>query len=96
MACMDPARLVYPAEDVAVLASLCGRPLVVGGEYADGTPPAPPAELDLASYQGEQRVVAATADAYSRVEVRAVLAHDDLARVDKLAAEPLDAEPLRV
>jgi hypothetical protein len=30
------------------------------------------------------------------VEVRAALPHDDLASTDKLPAEALDAEPLRV
>jgi hypothetical protein len=39
-------------------------------------------ELHVAADQREQRVVAAAADALARVEVRAVLAHDDLARVD--------------
>ena len=43
---------------------------------------------------GEQRVVAATADVDAGVEVGAALADDDLAGLDDLAAEPLDAEPL--
>ena len=50
------------------------------------------AELDVARDEREQRVVAATADAVTGVEVRAALADEDLARVDELAAEALDAE----
>jgi hypothetical protein len=99
MVCMDPLAWYTPDEDVAVLAGASGRRgrlLGVGRHHADGTPPAPPAEFDLACHQGEQCVVATTADAYSRVEVRAVLAHYDLSGVDELAAKPLHAEPLRV
>ena len=44
----------------------------------------------------EQRVVAAAADAETRVEVGAALAHDDLAGLDDLAAEALHAEALGV
>ena len=50
----------------------------------------------VARDQGEQRVVATTADAGAGVEVGAALADDDLAGVDDLAAEPLDAEALGV
>ena len=46
--------------------------------------------------QGEQGVVAATADSVTRVEVGAALPDDDLASVHQLAAKPLDAKPLRV
>ncbi len=53
-------------------------------------------ELDRTGSQGEQRVVAATADVGAGVEVGAALAKDDLARLDDLAAEALDAEVLRV
>src|ERR1022692_3081634 len=63
---------------------------------ADRAPAPPRAELDLARHQGEQGVVAAAADADARVEVRAALAHQDLAGVDDLAAETLHAEPLGV
>ena len=45
---------------------------------------------------GEQRVVAATADVHAGVEVGAALADQDLAGLDDLAAEALDAEPLGV
>ena len=47
-----------------------------------------------AADQREQRVVAAAANAVARVEVRAALADDDLARVHDLAAVTLDAEAL--
>ena len=42
------------------------------------------AELDRTRLEREQRVVAAAADAVARVEVRAALADEDLARVDDL------------
>src|SRR5580700_4024291 len=53
-------------------------------------------ELDLPGHQGEQRVVVAAADTLARVEVRATLPDDNLARVHELAAEALHAKPLRV
>src|SRR5690348_10323720 len=53
-------------------------------------------ELDLAVDQREQGVVAAEADAHARVELRAALANDDVARVDGLAAVQLHAQELRV
>jgi hypothetical protein len=56
----------------------------------------PSAELHVARDEREQRVVTATADALTGVEVRAALADDDLARVDELAAEALHAESLCV
>src|SRR5687768_5727023 len=54
------------------------------------------AELHRTGLECEQGVVAAAADAAARVEVRAALADDDLARVDELAAEALHAEALGV
>src|SRR5690606_2487173 len=54
------------------------------------------AELDAAIDQREQRVVAAEADARTRMELGAALAHDDVARLNGLAAEDLDAEVLGV
>ena len=54
------------------------------------------AELDRAGDEGEQGVVTAATDVQAGVEVGAALADDDLAGVDDLAAEALDAEPLRV
>ena len=54
------------------------------------------AELDVPADEREQRVVVATADAGAGVEVGAALADDDLAGVDELAAEALDAEALGV
>jgi hypothetical protein len=46
--------------------------------------------------QREQGVIAATADTVAGVEVGTALPHDDLASIHQLAAEPLDAEPLRI
>src|SRR3712207_3733008 len=54
------------------------------------------AELDLALDQGEERIVAAPANSGAGMEVGTALPHDDLARVDELAAEPFHAEPLGV
>src|SRR5690606_32660291 len=53
-------------------------------------------ELDLAIDQREQRVVAAQADARTRVELGAALTDDDVAGLDGLATVHLDAEVLRV
>jgi hypothetical protein len=53
-------------------------------------------ELDCTGSEGEQRVVAATANVGAGVEVGAALAKDDLARLDDLAAEALNAEVLGV
>jgi hypothetical protein len=47
-------------------------------------------------YQREQGVIAATADTVACVEVGTALPDDDFACVDQLAAEPFDAEPLRI
>jgi hypothetical protein len=46
--------------------------------------------------QREQGVIPTPADTVARVEVGTALPDNDLARVDLLAAEPLDAEPLRI
>ena len=53
-------------------------------------------ELDRAFNQREQRVVAADADVVARVDARAALANDDVARDHDFAAELLDAEHLGV
>src|SRR6476646_818928 len=53
-------------------------------------------ELHDAVGGGEQRVVAAAPDVEAGVELRAALTNDDRARGDRLAAEPLHAQPLRV
>ncbi len=44
--------------------------------------------------RGEQGVVTAAADVHAWVEVSSALADEDLAGLDELAAEALDAEPL--
>ena len=62
----------------------------------DGLATALGAELDGAGGRREQRVVAATSDVHAGVEVGAALADDDLACLDDLAAEPLDAKPLGI
>src|SRR6185437_540355 len=49
-------------------------------------------KLHLAIDQCEQRVITAEADADTRVELGAALAHDDVAGFDGLAAVQLDAE----
>src|SRR6185369_9294535 len=53
-------------------------------------------ELHFAVDHREQRVVLAPADVRAREEPGAALAHDDGARVNALATECLDAEPLRI
>src|SRR5215208_5057921 len=72
-----------------------GRSDLDGGDR-DGLATAPRAEGHRARGQGEERVVAAAADAEARVEVGAALTDDDLAGLHDLAAEALDAEALRV
>src|SRR5690606_14104611 len=62
----------------------------------DGLATALGTELDGTGREGEQRVVAAASHVHAGVEVGAALAHDDLAGVDGLATEALDAESLRV
>ena len=51
-------------------------------------------ELDDARREGVERVVAAAPDLVARHEARAALPHQNLARVDFLAAEALHAEAL--
>src|SRR5215469_8354182 len=67
-----------------------------GLDHAHGSALAHLAKRDHAGDEREQGVILAAADAGAWVEVGAALAHDDLARVDLLAAEPLDAKALRV
>src|SRR5687768_3560888 len=66
------------------------------GADGDGAPSPSRAERDRTGVECEQRVVAAAADAETRVEVGAALAHDDLAGLDNLTAETLHAEALGV
>jgi hypothetical protein len=92
----NPVRLpdVYLTSGLASL----GRPGRLGlfGDHAHGAAPAPRAELDLPADQGEQGVIPAAADAKPGVEMRSVLADDDLTRANELTAEPLDPESLGV
>src|SRR5262249_53921873 len=65
-------------------------------DNADGLATTAGAELHRARRQREHRVVATAPDVHPGVEVGAVLPHQDLSGVHQLAAEPLDAETLRV
>src|SRR5699024_6419703 len=62
----------------------------------DGLASALGAEGDRPRRQGEEGVVLATADVVAGVELGAALTHEDLARVDGLPTETLDAESLGV
>src|SRR5262249_35143698 len=53
-------------------------------------------ELHVAGDESKQRVVLALIDVFASLMLRAALAHEDRARVDELAAEPLYAKPLTV
>src|SRR5690606_29177589 len=70
--------------------------LLRDGDDAHGAATTLGPELNVTGLQREQRVVAATAHVVTRVEVGAALTHDDLAGVDQLAAEALDAQALSV
>jgi len=77
--------------------SLQSRSLSLGSgrsHHVDCLAAALGAEFDGAGSGGEQRVVAATADIHTGIEVGAALADQDLAGLDDLTAEPLDAQPL--
>src|SRR5258708_7720635 len=67
-----------------------------GADDADGLAATLGAAFDRAGGCVEQGVVPATPDVDAGVEVGAALADDDLPGLDDLAAEALDAEPLRV
>src|SRR3954447_26208813 len=89
----DPARLqrlriAFPELD------RLGR--ARAGNDAHRTAATDSAEPDGPADQREQCVVTTTADAVTGVKVGPALADDDLAGVDRLATEPLDAESLRV
>src|SRR4029077_18436721 len=83
-----------PPSGRAVASGLRRRLAGLGRDDAHGPPTADRAELHRPADQREQRVVAAPAHTLAGVEVRAVLADDDLARVHQLAAVALDAEAL--
>src|ERR1700712_6042565 len=70
--------------------------LSLGGGDGDGLASPPHAEGDRAGVEREQRVIAAPADAETRVEVGAALADDDLPGLHDLTPEPLHAEALGV
>src|SRR5690554_802240 len=77
---------------------LCYDAVALGGgrNNVDDLAAALRAELDSTGREGEQRVVAATADVDARVEVGSALADEDFARADDLGAEALHAAALRV
>jgi hypothetical protein len=75
------------------IGSLGGR---LGRHDADRAAATAHAEFHLPGYQSEQRVVATAADTLAGVEVRAALTDQDLAGLDDLTAEPLDAQSLSV
>src|SRR5215468_427867 len=64
------------------------------GDDAHGAPATHAAERHHPADEGEQGVIPAAAHAGPGVEMSAALTDDDLARVDPLAAETLDAQPL--
>ena len=108
LGCWSDRSTVQPCRDRRQGGPVTGPPLArsaagqlavgrLGGrDDVDDAAAAPGAELDRAGDEREQRVVAAAADVVTGVEVGAALADDDLAGVDDLAAEALDAEALRV
>src|SRR5690606_34999505 len=69
--------------------------LELGRDDVDDLAAATRRELDRAGREREQGVVAAAAHVLTGVEVRAALTDEDLAGLDDLAAEALDAEALR-
>src|SRR3954449_9227826 len=74
-----------------------GRVLLGGGRLdRDHATPAALAELHDPRALGEDRVVLADPDPGAGMELRAALAHDDLAAGHGLAGEDLHAEPLGV
>ena len=51
-------------------------------------------KMNMAVNQSEQGIVAADADALTRMDVSAALTHDDVARQNELAVAALDAQAL--
>jgi hypothetical protein len=82
----------------ALFAKACGRPAgaLGGGDDVDMLAVPRRGEADLTFDDREDRVVLAHHDADARIELCAALTDDDVARHDRLAAELLHAETLRV
>lgn len=57
---------------------------------------APVNEFYMTGNEREERVVFALAHVFAGLVLRPALAHENRARVDQLAAEALDAQPLSV
>ena len=74
----------------------CSEGSGLGEHDVDDPAVAAGAEPDVAGGLGEQGVVVAAADVGAGVEVGAALADEDLAGLDELAAEALDAQALGV
>src|SRR5664279_2916066 len=89
----DGSRLDIDLDDLTVVDRCIDFPNV---DDIDRLASALGAELDRARGQREQGVILPAADALTRVELGAPLADQDLAGADDLAAEPLDAQALRV
>src|SRR5262245_8441138 len=68
--------------------------LGIGRDDVDDAAAAAAGELDHAGRAGEERVVTPDPHALAGAEARSPLADDDLAAVDRLAREHLDAEAL--
>jgi hypothetical protein len=69
---------------------------VLRANHVDDATPTASSELDRTRSKGEERVILATADIVTGVEVSATLTHDDLAGVDLLTTKALDAKTLSV
>src|ERR1051326_2052879 len=79
-----------------IRAGTARRPSGRLGDDADVARVAASLEADVAVDLREQRVVPAATDVQAGLEARAALPHEDAATGHELAAEPLDAEHLRV
>src|SRR6478609_7970998 len=82
--------------ELSAKTSISARELSFWPHYADRLAATLGAELHGAGGGREQGVVAATPDIDAGVEVGAALADQDLAGLDDLTAEPLDAESLSI
>src|SRR5436853_1265490 len=65
-----------------------------GAEWIDINPPAASIEADVAVHERENRVVAAEADVFPRLKLRAALPHDNVSGDYHFAAKFFHAKPL--
>jgi hypothetical protein len=75
----------YPVDKVGHASSWLGL------DHVDHAPPAALAKLYRASDQGKQCVIAAAANAVTRMKMRAALPDENLASLDNLPAITFDA-----